>query len=67
MEINTARRKILSEKYCRKGKPESRALQNIFKNLEKSGLLVKMKKEKHVSIYIVPLISSTRNFPKPYT
>jgi hypothetical protein len=56
IEINTARRKILSGKYCRKRKSDSRTLQNIFRRLEKSGLLVKVRKDNHINEYIVPLI-----------
>lgn len=55
IEMNTQRRKILSEKYCRKVKPDSRTLQNIFLRLENSGLLVKTSKDKHTSTYIVIL------------
>ena len=40
VEITIARRKILTKKYCRKGNPKSRTLQNVFRSLEKSDLLV---------------------------
>ena len=41
IEITTARRKILAKRYCRKGDPNSRTLQIVFRSLEISGLLVK--------------------------
>ena len=46
IEITTARRKILAQKYCRKADPNSRTLQNVFRSLEKSGLLVQKEKNK---------------------
>ena len=67
IEITTARRKILTEKYCRKTKADSRTLQNTFRALEKSGLILKTKKDKHTVTYVVPLISATRSFTKSYT
>jgi len=47
IEISTARRKILTSKYCRKSNPESRTLQNAFKSLEKNGLLLQTSKKPH--------------------
>ena len=67
IEITTARRKILAQKYCRKADPNSRTLQNIFRILQKSGLLLEKGKNKHTTKYIVPLISATRSFPEAYT
>lgn len=67
IEITTARRKILAQKYCRKADPNSRTLQNLFRNLERSGLLVRKEKNKHNAKYIVPLISATRSFTEAYT
>ena len=67
IEITTARRKILAEKYCRKGDPNSRTLQNVFRSLEKSGLLVKKERDKQNTKYVVPLISATRRFTEAYT
>jgi len=67
IEITTARRKILAQKYCTKDDPNSRTLQNVFRSLEKSGLLLKKEKNKHTTIYVVPLISATRSFTKAYT
>ena len=46
IEITTARRKILAQKYCRKADPNSRTLQNVFRSREKSGLLVQKEKNK---------------------
>jgi hypothetical protein len=37
IEITTARRKIVAQKYCRKADPNSRTLQNVFRSLEKSA------------------------------
>ena len=62
VEITTAKRKVLSQKYCRKADPNSQALQNIFRNLQKSGLLLEKGKNKRTTTYIVPLISATRSF-----
>ena len=67
IEITTARRKILSGKYCTKNDPNSRTLQNIFRSLEKSGLLLKKDKNKQTTTYVVPLISATRRFTEAYT
>jgi len=67
IEITTARRKILAQKYCTKGDPNSRTLQNVFRSLEKSGLLLKKEKKNHNTIYVVPLISATRSFTEAYT
>ena len=61
IEITTARRKILAQKYCTKNDPNSRTLQNVFRSLEKSGLLLKKERNKHTTIYVVPLISATRS------
>ena len=44
IEITTARRKILAQKYCRKADPNSRTLQNVFRSLEKSVLLLRKEK-----------------------
>lgn len=51
IEIDSQQRRILSKRYCRKGKLDSLTLQNIFLRLEKSDLLVKPSKEKHISNY----------------
>lgn len=67
IEITTARRKILAKRYCRKGDPNSRTLQNVFRSLEKSGLLVKKERNKQNTKYVVPLISATRRFTDAYT
>lgn len=67
IEITTARRKILAQKYCRKADLNSRTLQNIFRILQKSGLLLEKGKNKHTTKYIVPLISATRSFREAYT
>ena len=53
IEIDSQQRRILSKRYCRKGKLDSLTLQNIFLRLEKSDLLVKPSKEK-VSCVFVP-------------
>ena len=42
--IGTERRKILAEYYSRSNDPNSRSVQNIFRGLTKTGLLVKCKK-----------------------
>ena len=42
--IGPERRKILANYYSRSDDPDSRAVQNIFRGLTKSGLLVKCKK-----------------------
>lgn len=44
IEITTARRKILAQKYCTKADPNSRTLQNVFRSLEKSVLLLRKEK-----------------------
>ena len=67
IEITTARRKILAQKYCTKNDPNSRTLQNVFRSLEKSGLLLKKERNKHTTTYVVPLISATRSFTEAYT
>lgn len=67
IEITTARRKILAQKYCRKADPNSRTLQNVFRSLEKSGLLLRKEKNKQNTKYVVPLISATRSFTEAYT
>ena len=64
IEMTTARRKILTIRYCRKS---GRILQNVFRSLEKSGLLLQTSKNKHITYYAVPLISSTKNFTNSYT
>ena len=46
IEITTARRKIMAQKYCRKANPNSRTLQNVFRNLQKNGLLLEKGKNK---------------------
>jgi len=40
IEITVTRFKISAEKYCQKGDPNSRTLQNIFRGLKKRGLLI---------------------------
>lgn len=68
IEITTARRKLLAEKYCsKKADPESRSLQNVFRSLTNSGLLVKKYKDKHNVTYGIPLIIATRSFNEQYT
>ena len=42
--IGPERRKILADYYSRSNDPDSRAVQNIFRGLTKSGLLVKCNK-----------------------
>ena len=42
--IGPERRKILADYYSRSNDPNSRAVQNIFRGLTKSGLLVKCRK-----------------------
>ena len=42
--IGPERRKVLANYYSRSNDPDSRAVQNIFRGLTKSGLLVKCKK-----------------------
>ena len=42
--IGPERRKILADYYSRSNDPDSRAVQNIFRGLTKSGLLIKCKK-----------------------
>ena len=46
--ITTARRRILAQKYCRKA---DRTLQNVFRSLEKSGLLLRKEKNKQNMLY----------------
>jgi hypothetical protein len=68
IKITTSRRKLLAKKYCsKKANPESRSLQNVFHSLEKNGLIVKKYKDKHNTIYCIPLIVATRSFNEPYT
>ena len=67
IEITTARRKILAEKYCQKEDPNSQTMQDVFRSLEKSGLLVQKKRNKRTTLYVIPLISATRGFTKAYT
>lgn len=68
IKITTARRKLLAEKYCsKKADPESRNLQNVFRSLTNSGLLVKKYKDKHNVTYGIPLIVATRYFNQQYT
>ena len=68
IKITTARRKLLANKYCsRKADPESRTLQNVFRSLTNSGLLVKKSKDKHNVTYGIPLIVATRSFNWQYT
>ena len=50
----------------RKGKSDSRTLQNTFKSLENSSLLLKIDKKKHTTTYVVPLISTTKGFTDLY-
>jgi hypothetical protein len=67
IKITTARRKLLAEKYCsKKADPDSRSLQNVFRSLTNSGLLVKKYKDKHNVTYGIPLIVATRSFNKQY-
>ena len=54
IEITTARRKILAEKYYQKVDPNSRTLQNVFRSLEKSDLLIQKQRNKHTTLYVVP-------------
>jgi hypothetical protein len=49
IKINTVRRRIVANKDCQKDNPKSLILQNIFRNLEKSGVLVGKNKLKHSS------------------
>ena len=58
IKLTTARRKLLAKKYCsKKADPESRSLQNVFRSLEKNGLIVKKYKVKY-SLFINVLIIS---------
>ena len=67
IKITTGRRKLLAKKYCsEKANPESRTLQNVFRSLEKSGLIVKKDKNKHTVTYGIPLIAATRSFTEQY-
>tara|TARA_B110000459_G_C16441716_1_gene416602 strand:+ start:570 stop:869 length:300 start_codon:yes stop_codon:yes gene_type:complete len=67
IKLTTARRKSLTKKYCsKKADPESRSLQNVFRSLEKNGLIVKKYKDKHTVIYGIPLIVATRSFNEQY-
>lgn len=62
IKLTTARRKLLAEKYCsKKADPESRNLQNVFRSLTNSGLLVKKYKDKHNVTYGIPLIVATKH------
>ena len=67
IELNTARRKILSERYCRKGDPDSSTLQNKIKKFKDIGLLVKKGRYKYVTTYVVPIITATSQFTPRYT
>ena len=68
IKLTTARRKLLAEKYCsKKADPESRSLQNVFRSLTNSGLLVKKYKDKHNVTYGIPLIVATKSFNEQYT
>ena len=68
IKLTTARRKLLSEKYCsKKANPESRSLQNVFRSLEKRGLIVKKYKDKHNVTYGIPIITATSSFNQQYT
>jgi hypothetical protein len=68
IKLTTARRKLLAEKYCsKKADPESRNLQNVFRSLTNSGLLVKKYKDKHNVTYGIPLIVATKSFNEQYT
>jgi len=60
-------RKILSERYCRKGDPDSRTLQNKIKKFKDIGLLVKKGRYKYVTTYVVPIITATSQFTPRYT
>ena len=67
IKLTTARRKLLAKKYCsKKANPESRSLQNVFRSLEKNGLLVRKSKNKHNVTYGIPLIVATRSFNQQY-
>ena len=66
IKLTTGRRKLLAKKYCTKADPESRTLQNVFRSLEKSGLIFKKSKDKHNVVYTVPLIASTKTFNEQY-
>ena len=66
IKLTTGRRKLLAKKYCTKADPESRTLQNVFRSLEKSGLIFKKSKDKHNVGYTVPLIASTKTFNEQY-
>lgn len=66
IKITTGRRKLLVKKYCsEKANPESRTLQNVFRSLEKSGLIVK-KDKNNISDVGIPLITATRSFTEQY-
>ena len=67
IKLTTARRKLLAKKCCsKKADPESRSLQNVFRSLEKNGLIVKKYKDKHTVTYGIPLIVATRSFNEQY-
>jgi len=67
IKLTTARRKLLAKKYCsKKADLESRSLQNVFRSLEKNGLIVKKYKDKHTVTYGIPLIVATRSFNEQY-
>ena len=48
IELNTARRKILADSYCRKGNPDSRTLQNTIKKFTDIGILVEKKRNQRL-------------------
>ena len=49
IEIIMTRKKNLAKKYCQKNDPDSCTLQNVFRSLEKNGLLLQTSKNKHIT------------------
>jgi hypothetical protein len=72
--IGPERRKVLANYYSRSNDPDSRAVQNIFRGLTKSGLLVKCKKSDLICkanktyevTYRVPFIVSQQTLNKNF-
>jgi hypothetical protein len=72
--IGPKKRKILAKYYSRSNDPNSRSVQNIFRALTKSGLLVKCKKtdstcknnETYETTYRVPFIVSQQRLNKKF-
>ena len=72
--IGPERRKILADYYNRSNDPDSRAIQNIFRGLTKSGLLVKCKKSDLICktnktyevTYRIPFIISQQTLNKNF-